>query len=251
MWSLIAAFLFARKGMEEPTRMPEPTDPAASPTPGAADPNAQAAQPGAGTDPANPSQVPNNPAQPPAQPQVDPKIASALKTLEDAGVLGKEIFTKAQHDGHMGSARRQWQADAKTAAEQAAAEAQRQAQEEQGQFKPLYETAQKEIEGYKATAARIEPVLKEYLDTLTKEWPKSILDKCPADAGYEARLAWYEGNKDVAAEFLAMKGSGDGKKPPEKPNPYVNGNGATPPPSGSQANDKDAVASQAPLYRTL
>jgi hypothetical protein len=112
-------------------------------------------------------------------------------------------------------------------------------------------TAQKEIEGYKATAARIEPVLKEYLDTLTKEWPKSILDKCPADAGYEARLAWYEGNKDVAAEFLAMKGSGDGKKPPEKPNPYVNGNGATPPPSGSQANDKDAVASQAPLYRTL
>jgi ribosomal protein S16 len=168
---------------------PTPTTPVANPTPGAEDQNTPATPVGAGTDPVTPSQ------DTPTTTKSDPAVAAAMKALQEAGV---EVFTKKQHDGHMAAARRQWQLDADTKAQQAAADAQSKALQEQGQFKPLYEQAQTTIQQHEAAIQERDTLIASLSERVNaqiseqiKNAPAIVKELDPGPDNLTARLEWF------------------------------------------------------------
>lgn len=150
----------------------------------------------------------------------DPQVTSALKVLEEAGLLGKDVLTKAQHDGHMGAARRQWQAEADRKAQEAAQEADRKAKEEQGQFKPLYEQVQSKVTTLEAENTTLKSEIEGWrtrenkrIDEAVKNLPAVIKEFDPGPDNFTARMEWYDKVQKHAGELQGRQLPGGGYTP--------------------------------------
>lgn len=189
------------------------TNPATT-TGGGQVPNTQAGGEGAGTDPANKNQA-------------------ATDTTTKTDDKGNPVTQQPKYtDDDMAAARGRWEADSQHKADVAAQAAKEAEAIEQGKAKEVAQTRLESIHKLEASVARMEPVLNERLDELTKEWPKTLLDKQPKkEDGYEARLDWYDAYKDIAADFLKQQGD-------RTQQPVYGGNGFMPKPGGTGANQR-------------
>jgi hypothetical protein len=181
------------------------------------------------------------------QATVDPKVAAALKALEDAGVT---VYTDKQVNGREAALRRKMEADAQVAAQKAEQDAKDKALAEQGQFKPLYEQAQADIKARDERIQAMEPTLISFVEEATKGWPKVLLDKKPTDGGYPAMQAWFEAYRDIAAEWAKTGTQGKTQQYGQQlvgagKSTQSTGNGHS-----EGALEKDARDSQSSLYRS-
>jgi hypothetical protein len=173
----------------------------------------------------------------------DAQVTAALKLLEERGLLGKDLLTKKQFDGHMGAARKQWEKESADAAAAAAAEAERVAREKQGQFEPLYKSEQEKTKQLEADNQTLRTEIEGWrsrenkrIDEAVKGLPAVIKEFDPGPDNFQQRVEWYDKVQKHSSEL-------QGK--------VVPGTGFSPSPTGSQNNDKEARVAQTSLYRTF
>lgn len=150
--------------------------------------------------------------------------AQATKPSEtkpgDAGLL-----TRNEVNAILARKRKEWQREHDQAAQEAADEATRKANEEAGKWEPLYKqeqerakTLKQQLEATQAEVTEWRDMVAKWLDEQIKDWPQEVLDLDPGKADENVdlrlRLKWVQ----TAAPLVARMGT-QNRNPGNPPSP--------------------------------
>jgi hypothetical protein len=210
---------------------------ASNTTGGATGNSAQGANAGGATDASQTSQEGGTQTQAQAAEagHADPEVARALALLETKGLLGKDILTKRQHDGHLAQVRRSVETEMQRKNEDARRQTEEQARVANGEAAKVAEeraaritTLEADMQAKDEALARLSKHVNAQIDAAIQNVPAVLREFDPGAENLAGRMDWYE---KLLKHPEVVQGGGD-----------TRGTGLLPAPRSSSGNPAQQYA---------